>query len=103
ALNARGIYVFFDKWDIAPGQSITKFMDQGIYESKFGLFICTPVSASRANEEHKWTGYEAIQFKVGKTMENKTIIPVLRSGDERNIPHYLQSLRWIDIRNQENF
>ncbi len=101
ALNARGIYVFFDKWDVAPGDSITRFMDRGIAESKLGLFICTPEATRRADEESKWTGYEAIQFKVGVTKEGKTIIPVLRSGE--NVPRYLQSRRWVDMRRNEDF
>ena len=101
ALNARGIYVFFDRWDVAPGDSITKFMDRGISEAKIGLFICPPEATQRADEETKWTGYESIQFKVGATKEGKRIIPVLRSGED--VPRYLQSRRWVDMRNNKDF
>jgi len=101
ALNARGIFVFFDKWDIKPGDSITKFMESGIDQSKFGLFVCTPESVERADSETRWTGYEAIQFKVGLVESNKRIIPILRAGTE--VPRYLRGRRWVDMRDDDKF
>jgi len=102
-LNSQGVFVYYDKWDVAPGDSLTKFMDTGIDQSKFGIFICTPESSARANQEHKWTGYEAMQFKVGLTKQNKTIIPILLAGTEENIPRYLQSLRYVDMRRLRDY
>lgn len=101
ALNARGIFVFFDKWDVAPGDSITKFMDTGIGQSKCGLFVCTPESVERADSESRWTGYEAIQFKADLVASNKRIIAILRAGTD--VPRYLRGRLWIDMRDDENF
>jgi hypothetical protein len=101
ALNARGIFVFFDKWDVAPGDSITKFMDTGIGQSKCGLFICTPESVARADSETRWTGYEAIQFKADLVESKKRVIAILRAGTD--VPRYLRGRRYIDARDDDNF
>jgi hypothetical protein len=100
-LNALGIFVFFDKWDVAPGDSITKFMDTGIGQSKCGLFVFTPESVERADSETRWTGYEAIQFKADLVESNKRIIAILRAGT--GVPRYLRARRWIDMRDDEKF
>lgn len=101
ALNALGIFVFFDKWDVVPGDSITKYMDDGIGGSKCGLFICTRESVKRADTESRWTGYEAIQFKADLVENRKRIVAILRGGVE--VPRYLRGRRWIDMRDDSTF
>jgi hypothetical protein len=46
-LHQQGLQVFFDKWEIGPGDVLVHRLDKGILNSRNGIFVVSPDSLSR--------------------------------------------------------
>jgi hypothetical protein len=93
-LHNSGLEVFFDEWDITPGDVLVHKLDEGILNSRNGALIVSPGSLTRAyvKEEYAAMMTRAIAGK-------QRLIPVLLKDAE--MPPLLASRVWIDLRNAD--
>lgn len=92
ALDKRGIFTWFDEFQVGVGESIRREIEKGIKSSNF-LILFMSKSAFKSewvNREFDAAFTEEIESK------NTTIIPILIEDCE--IPITLKSRRYIDLR-----
>ncbi|MEM6334608.1 MAG: toll/interleukin-1 receptor domain-containing protein [Planctomycetota bacterium] len=91
-LNQSGVDLFFDKWDIAPGDSLVgKIFLEGLAECD--LFL---IALSQESVASKWVR-EELNTALVKRIEGLTVVvPLL--VETCDIPLPLRGLRWIDMR-----
>jgi len=103
-----GIDAKLDRFHLAPGAHLTKFMVESIRDSDFVLLVCTPNFARKAKSREGGAGFEIIlasgELHAGNYVSDTKLVPLLRHGDKENaLPHDLQSLVYIDFRNDETY
>ncbi|MBL8240545.1 MAG: toll/interleukin-1 receptor domain-containing protein [Bryobacterales bacterium] len=100
-LRAQRIDAKLDKWEVEPGEHLTRFMEQGVAESSFVFSICTPNYKAKFDGRFGGTGYEA-QLITGEALNRQLagkFVPVLRSGvKESSIPNFYAGALFIDLR-----
>lgn len=81
-LVENGVAVRLDRWDVAPGASLTEFMERSLRDCGFCVVVCTPNYASRANGRKGGVGYEQqiISGAIAAGVERAKFIPIIRSG-----------------------
>ncbi|MBN1762715.1 MAG: toll/interleukin-1 receptor domain-containing protein [Methanomicrobia archaeon] len=90
-LSQNGIDVWFDKWEISPGDSlIQKIFSEGLADSDFFLILL-----SASSTQSKWVTEELDAAIVNKITGVIRIIPIII--ESCNIPLPLRSLRWVDL------
>lgn len=105
-LQKDGVRIILDQCDLAPGSDQFTFMERSIESSDFVIVICTPTYAEKANSREGGVGYESmvIAGALGKKIDSRKFIPVLRSGDwDSSRPTYLSSKWGVDLRNGPYF
>jgi DNA-binding Lrp family transcriptional regulator len=92
SLNKSGISVWWDQWDIQPGDSlITKIFEHGLAQATHFIVLLSPASVSSS-----WVKEELSIATLRRIEEMVRVIPVLVSDAE--IPSALRSLFWVDLR-----
>jgi hypothetical protein len=82
-LVANGVEVILDQWKLAPGQSLTQFMEAAIVDSDYIVVICTPNYSARSIARTGGVGYEQqiISGRLVAGLPREKFIPVVREGD----------------------
>lgn len=92
SLNDSGIPVWWDQWDIQPGDSlITKIFEHGLSRATHFIVLLSPESVSSS-----WVKEELSIATLRRIEEMVRVIPVLVS--DADIPSTLRSLLWVDLR-----
>ncbi|MCC7479020.1 toll/interleukin-1 receptor domain-containing protein [bacterium] len=89
-LMAHGVEVWFDKWDIQPGDSLRRKIEEGIESS--GFFI--PV-LSENSLESEWVKTELDAATILKLQGSCRIVPVLRGVTVDQVPLTLRSMACV--------
>ena len=90
-LERLGVRVFFDEWEIAPGDVLVHRLDEGILRSASGLLVMSPTSVTRP-----WVKTEYAAMMTRAVEGGQRLIPVLLGDAE--MPPLLASRVWIDFR-----
>lgn len=97
--------VKIDQWHVAPGESLTAFMELEIQSCDFVAIICTPNYAKRSTSRAGGVGYEQqiISGSISSGVKRKKFIPIVRSGnfeqgDDCAIPPHFLGILAIDMR-----
>ena len=108
-LTANGVEVILDQWHIAPGESLTHFMESSIDRADYVLVICTPNYARRSDARRGGVGYEQqiISGRIAFGLKDKRFIPVIRRGTlvpgrKCAIPIHFTGLYALDMRKVEH-
>ncbi len=91
-LYQAGLEVFYDEWDIAPGDVLVHKLDEGILKSRNGVLIASHASMSRPYVQEE---YAAMMTRA--IAGEQRLIPVLLEDVE--MPPLLASRVWVDFRN----
>ena len=92
ALNRNGVPLFFDEWDIRPGDSIIrKIFEEGLAKSEFFFVVLSKTSVASC-----WVKDELDVATVRRIGGLTRVVPILR--DDCEIPWSLRALRWLDMR-----
>ena len=104
-LKDKGINVILDQWDLKLGGLIPKFMENSVYNSDRVICVITPNYKEKTINLHGGVGYEysIISAKIWEEVETQKFIPLLRVGDNENIPVSLKGRMYIDMRKDNNF
>ena len=104
-LTANGVKVWLDQWHVAPGDSLTSFMEQKIASSGHVLVICTRLYARRANSRTGGVGYEQqiISGRIAAGIPRRKFIPILRNGElepgrQCGLPAHFSGIYAVDMR-----
>lgn len=101
-LEANGVEVLLDQWDVRPGADLPAYMETSVREADFVLLICTPTFAQKANAGTGGVGYEKtiVTGEVFlRTAAPEKFVPLLVRGDStQSLPSYLKSKVFLDFR-----
>lgn len=90
-LHALGLRVFFDEWEIGPGDVVVHRLDQGLRESGNGILVVSPSSMTSP-----WVMEEYAALLTRAVTKNLRLIPVLYA--DAGVPPMLATRVWIDLR-----
>ncbi len=97
-LRNRGYRVFFDEWDMIPGQSIVQQLYDGLQQSRKGILVVTPEAIDSG-----WVREDYAQMMVQKQQDAAfTIIPVIVGEEVPDFP-FIQDILWVDFRDPERY
>ena len=67
-LHQSGLEVFFDEWEVGPGDVLVHQLDRGLLSAKNGLVVVTPAALSRpwVLEEYAAMVTRAVQLCGGR-------------------------------------
>lgn len=102
-LTKDGINVILDRYYLTPGSNLPKFVEDSIEQSDRIILVCTPKYKDKSDKREGGVGHEYSlinQDLLSDLKDNKTIIPILRKGNNKNgIPKILQQYIYIDFVN----
>jgi hypothetical protein len=93
-LQSREIKVWFDRWEIKPGQNIVNEINKALQNSKFLLVVLTESSLQSKWVEEEWTK------KFGEEVQKNrvTVIPtIIGNVEENDIPIILRGKNRINL------
>lgn len=94
-----GVDVILDQWDLRIGNELALFMEQGLNESSLILCVCSKKYANKSNEGIGGVGYEKM-ILTRDLMKNTNvdyIIPIIRCNENKEIPLFLGTKRYLDF------
>ena len=101
-LEAHGVEVLLDQWDVRPGMDLPMYMETSVREADYVLLICTPVFARKANAGSGGVGYEKAIVTgeiFTRTSDPARFIPLLAIGSaDESLPSYLKARVFLDFR-----
>jgi tetratricopeptide (TPR) repeat protein len=93
-LYRAGLEVFYDEWEIGPGDVLVHRLDEGIRTSRNGILVVSPASLARP-----WAAEEYAAMVTRAVAGQQRLIPVLLS--EAELPPFLAALVWVDFRHAD--
>jgi hypothetical protein len=90
-LHQSGLEVFFDEWEVGPGDVLVHQLDRGLLRAKNGLVVVTPTALSRP-----WVLEEYAAMITRAVQGGFRVVPVLLVDAE--LPPLLASRVWVDLR-----
>jgi tetratricopeptide (TPR) repeat protein len=91
-LHDNGIDTFFDAWEIGPGDSIRRKIDEGLADCSHFIFILSPTSVRK-----EWVNLEVDAAFVRKVAEEQKFIPILYGLDLKDVPPLISGMLWLPI------
>lgn len=104
-LRTDGIDVKIDRWQLAPGDQLTHFMEQAVRENDYVLIICTPKYKLKSDNREGGVGYEGdiMTAEVFARGNHRKFIPIFKSGTrETSTPTWLAGKYYINLSNEGN-
>ena len=87
ALEARGLFVWYDEFSLRLGDSLRRSIDRGVARSRFGVVILSP------NFFHKnWTQYELDGLVTRAMADEQDILPIWHQVTKQEVIDYSPSL-----------
>ena len=93
-LYRAGLEVFYDEWEIAPGDVLVHRLDEGIRTSRSGILVISSASLSRP-----WVMEEYGAMLTRAVAGQQRLIPVLLG--EAELPPFLAARVWVDFRHAD--
>src|SRR5438105_5021431 len=93
-LHRAGLEVFYDEWELVPGDVLVHKLDEGIRTSRNGILVVSPASLSRP-----WVMEEYAAMLTRAVAGQQRLIPVLLG--EAELPPFLASRVWVDFRHAD--
>jgi hypothetical protein len=92
-LHQRHFRVFFDEWEVAPGDETTRRLEQGVEGSTQGLLAVSPHTMAQPWVQ---TQYAALLDKA--VTERRRLLPVLVGRGDAKLPPFLRTRQCVDLR-----
>ena len=90
-LERAGLHVFFDEWEIGPGDVLVHRLEAGLLGSLNGILVASPTSVTRP-----WVREEYAAMVTRAVAGRQRLIPVLLGDVE--LPPFAASRVWGDFR-----
>lgn len=105
-LNANGVDLVFDQWDLRIGNDLPRFMENGLADADRVIMICTENYVQKAKEGKGGVGYEKMIMTADllKDTDSNKIFPLIRGNKSANkTPIFLGSKVYIDFDEDNQF
>jgi hypothetical protein len=97
--QGRRLKVFFDEWDIQPGENVPIALEKALGASRKIGFVISPEAVESA-----WVEMErAIAVAFDPSGRHGRFIPLLLRGADHDLPPLVLPLRYIDFRDANYF
>jgi Mn-dependent DtxR family transcriptional regulator len=96
-LLAQGIDIWLDKWEIRPGDSLRRKIDEGLEETTYFFVILSEHSL-----KSEWVQTELDAAMVQKIQGKCSLIPILYGIDDYQVPLTLRGMKWIRLDNYDD-
>ncbi|HXM56110.1 MAG TPA: toll/interleukin-1 receptor domain-containing protein, partial [Candidatus Dormibacteraeota bacterium] len=90
-LERAGLHVFFDEWEIGPGDVVVHRLDEALRITRNGIVVVSPASMVSP-----WVAEEYAAMVARAVSEGLRLVPVLLGDAE--MPPLLANRRWVDFR-----
>ena len=102
-LRSRGVDAVLDQWDMQPGADLAHFMETELARCDYTLMICTDDYVQKANSGAGGVGFEKmiVTAQYLQKIDDRTIIPIIRQNNTKNVPTFLRTKLYIDFSNDE--
>ncbi|HEY3135111.1 MAG TPA: TIR domain-containing protein, partial [Blastocatellia bacterium] len=98
-LRDEGVRVWFDKWQLQPGDHLLARLNEGIEKSRKMIAVWT---GNYFQDRKVWTLAESYSEQHSDVLaEQRPLIPLLR--EDSKIPPTLKNILYIDCRNDDDF
>lgn len=100
-LRAKGIDVVLDRWDLAPGQDVSLFMQRGISAADRVVLVCSENYVKKSESGTGGVGYERliVTVEIVQSIDTIKFIPIVRNNPHsRVVPNFLGPRLYIDFR-----
>lgn len=91
-LMTNGIDVWFDEWEIEPGDSLRQKMEEGLGEMTHFMVVLTPASI-----EKPWVALEIDVGIVKRVGGESRMVPVVVSLEPKRLTAFLRTMLYIEI------
>lgn len=94
------VKVWFDRWELRPGQPVLEAFDKAISASQTVLVLIGEKGLGR------WVAkeFEVVLTQQVTRQKNVRIIPVLLPGvNTKDVPAFLTKITWVDLREWDDF
>jgi hypothetical protein len=96
-LFGNGVYVWFDKWEMKPGDKLVdKIFNHGFKDAKATLIVLSSTSINKP-----WIKEELDYAVVSRISNGMKLIPI--RIDDCEVPEALKTTIWIDIKDVNNY
>lgn len=104
-LREKGIDAILDQWELELGKPIPNFMENSVGKSDRVICVITPKYNEKSINLHGGVGYEysIISAEIMDKIDTQKFIPLLKEGNNENIPKSLKGRTYIDMRNDNSF
>ena len=104
-LRSHGVDVTLDRWALAPGDQLPKFMETAVRENEHVLIVCTPKYKAKSDARTGGVGYEG-DIMTGEVMNGQNtrkFIPILRDGEWKSTASsWLAGRFYLDFRGESH-
>jgi len=90
-LVAQGVDVWFDEWEIRPGQSLTGGIEEGLAQSNTFILVW-----SQAAQASNWVGTETRAY-VRRRVDDKELLVIPIMVDKTALPVLVADYRGFDV------
>lgn len=87
ALDAMGLDIWFDEFELKVGDSLRQSIDRGLANSRYGIVVL-----SKAFFSKKWPQYELDGLTAREIDGKKVILPIWHNIDKAEVLKYSPSL-----------
>lgn len=104
-LREKGIDAILDQWELDLGKPIPNFMENSVGKSDRVICVITPKYNEKSINLHGGVGYEysIISAEIMDKIDTQKFIPLLKEGNNENIPKSLKGRMYIDMRDDSSF
>lgn len=99
-LCANGVDAILDQWELAPGQDVSSFMQNGIVSADRVLMVCSENYVAKAETGIGGVGFERliVTAEVVQSIDTRKFIPLVRSNPRsKKVPIFLGPRIYIDF------
>lgn len=83
ALLRKGIKVWFDEFELKTGDGLTRTIDHGLSESRYGIVVLSPNFFSK-----EWTQKELGALTSRETKDEKILLPIWHNIAQKEVAKY---------------
>lgn len=96
-LRSSGVEVWYSEWEIKPGDSLRRKIDEGIERASYFLVLLTPKSL-----RSEWVQTELDAGMVKRIEGSCRLIPILSEISKDQIPPTLSGMVWVRLQPYED-
>lgn len=91
-LMANGVDIWFDEWEIEPGDSLRQKMEEGLGAMTHFVVVLTPTSVTKP-----WVAKEIDVAMVRQVGGNSRLVPLVVGLDPRELSPFFQAMLFLTI------